>query len=165
MNLFYFYLPEEIFVALSFLVLVIVLKRIFWKPIIKMIEDRQQLVSNQLQDAADAQTIINKMQKQQATQNIELEQLAIEKTKEAHEHAAQEYERIICEAREKAQAIINSGEEKAKRHYQQAIKDSKEAITSLALTATAAIVESSVDNTTNRTLINAILSRAGVGNE
>jgi len=163
MNMFDFYIPEKIFVALSLLILVLILKRLFWEPVIKIIDDRQKGVDDLLESAKNAQRIIDKMEAQRAHQESYLERQASERLKEARDRAGREYERIINEAKEKAHKIVSAGEEAAGREYQQVMVKSREAIISLALGAASIIVESSMDSEKNRELIEAMLRRAGVG--
>jgi F-type H+-transporting ATPase subunit b len=163
MNMFDFYIPEKIFVALSLLILVFILKRIFWEPVIRIIDDRQKGVDDMLQNAKDAQRIIDKMAEQRAHQESYLERQASERMKNARDRAGREYERIINEAKEKAHKIVAAGEEAARREYQQVMVKSREAIISLALGAASIIVESSMDSEKNRELIEAMLRRDGVG--
>lgn len=163
MNMFDFYIPEEIFVALSLLILVFVLKRLFWAPVIRIIDDRQKGVDDMLQSADNAQRLIDKMERQRAHQESYLERQASERMIDSRERAGREYERIVNEAKEKAHKIVKAGEEAASREYQQVMVKSREAIISLALGAASIIVESSMDSEKNRELIEAMLKRAGVG--
>ena len=163
MDMFDFYIPEKIFVALSLLILVFVLKRLFWEPVLKIIDDRQKGVDDMLQSAKNAQRIIEKMEEQRAHQESYLERQASERIKVARDRAGREYERIINEAKEKAHKIVAAGEEAANREYQQVMVKSREAIISLALGAASIVVESSMDSEKNRELIKAMLKRAGVG--
>jgi len=163
MDMFDFYIPEKIFVALSLLILVFVLKRIFWEPVIRIIDDRRKGVDDMLQSANDAQRLIDKMEQQRAHQESYLERQASERMMEARNRAGREYERIINEAKVKAHKIVAAGEEAAGREYQQVMVKSREAIISLALGAASILVESSMDSEKNRELIEAMLKRAGVG--
>jgi F-type H+-transporting ATPase subunit b len=165
MNLFDFYIPEEILVALSLLVLVFVLRRFFWRPVIKIIDNRQKSVDDMLQGAEDAKRIIAEMEEKSARHDAGMEQRIAEKTKEARERATREYDRIIAEAEEKAHTIVEAGEEKARRTYEQSVSEAREAVVMLALGAASAIVESSMDSEKNRELIEAMLQKAGVGHD
>jgi F-type H+-transporting ATPase subunit b len=165
MNLLDFYIPEEILVALSLLILLFVLKRIFWKPVMKIIDNRQKGVDAMLQGAEDAQRIITEMKKQRASHDEELERQVITKMKEARERAGREYDRIIAEAEEKAHKLLETGEERARREYQQIMGESQEAIIALSLSAASKIVETSMDSEKNRKLIETMLQKAGVSHE
>jgi len=162
MNIFNFYIPEQILVAFSLIVLMFVLSRILWKPLTNIIESRQKDVDDMLHSAEEAKTIVTDMEKRRANQNAELERLIADKTNEARERAAREYNRIVKEAEEKAHSIIKSGEEKAARDYQRKMSESREAVITLALGAAAAIVESSMDSDKNRALIDSMLRKNGI---
>ena len=165
MNLFEFYIPEEILVALSLLVLMFVLTRVFWKPLMKVIDNRQTSVDDMLQSAEDAKKIISQMEEQRASHDEELGRQAALIVKEARDFAAREHDRIIAEANEKAHKLEEAGEDKARRAFEQSICESREAIIALALEAASKVVESSMDSEKNRGLIENILKKAGAGNE
>jgi len=161
MNLFDFNIPEQILVALSLLILIIVLRRFFWKPVIKIIEDRQKNVEVMLKAAEEAKAQVVQMEEMTQHQRHELEQMIADKTNQARMSAQDEQERIISDAKKKACEIITSAEQRSKREYEQAIADSKKDITSLALSAASAVISSSMDSDTNRALIDSILSKQG----
>jgi len=162
MNIFDFYIPEQILVAFSLIVLMFVLTRILWKPLANIIDSRQKGVDDMLKSAQEAKAIVAAMEKRRVNQNEELERLITDKTNEARERALREYNRIVKEAEEKAHSIVKMGEEKAARDYQQMMSESQEAVIKLALGAAAAIVESSMDSEKNRTLIDSMLRKSGI---
>ena len=161
MNIFDFYIPEQILVAFSLIVLVFVLKRILWEPLIKIIDGRQADVDDMLRRAEEAKITTAEMETRRVNQAAELERLIADKTKEARERAEREYNRIVAEAAEKAHNIIKAGEEKAAREYERMMSESRETVITLALGAAAAIVESSMDSEKNRALIESMLSKSG----
>jgi len=115
-----------------------------------------------LHSAEEAKKIVADMEKQRVNQSAELERLIADKTNEARERAAREYNRIVKEAEEKAHGIVKAGEEKAARDYQQMMSESREAVITLALGAAAAIVETSMDSEKNRALIESMLRKSGM---
>ena len=163
MNLLEFYIPEEILVAFTLLVLVFVLTKILWKPLMKVIDSRREAVDDMLTSAEDAKRIIAEMEEQRRNHEAELERRTVEQMKEARALAGREHDRIIAEAKFKAGKYAEAGEEKARRAYEQSMSEAGEAIVSLALGAATMIVESSMDSEKNRELIEAMLQKAGVG--
>jgi len=162
MNIFDFYIPEQILVAFSLIVLMIVLTKILWRPLTNIIDSRQKDVDDMLLSAEEAKAIVADMETQRVNQSAELERMVTDKTNEARERAVREYNRIVAEAEEKAHNIIKAGEEKAARDYQQMMSESQEAVIKLALGAAAAIVESSMDSEKNRALIDSMLRKSGM---
>jgi F-type H+-transporting ATPase subunit b len=161
MNLFDFYIPEEIFVALSLIILFVILRRFFWKPVMKIIDTRQKNADDMIARAEEAEKTAAELELQRVRQEAELERQVVEKIKEARERAAREYDRIVSEAEEKAHGIVTAAEEKAKREYEQAMSEAREAIVTLALHAASAVVSTSMDSEKNRILIESMLSQAG----
>ena len=162
MNIFDFYIPEQILVAFSLIVLTFVLTRLLWKPLTNIIDSRQKDVDDMLRNAEEAKVIIADMETKRLNQNAQLERLITDKTNEARERAGREYNRIVAEAEEKAHNIVKAGEEKAAREYQRIMSESREAVITLALGAAAAIVESSMDSEKNRALIESMLRKSGI---
>ena len=162
MNIFDFYIPEQILVAFSLIVLMLVLTKILWKPLTNIIDNRQKDVDDMLRGAKEAKAFAADMETKRVNQNAELERLITDKTNEARESARREYNRIVAEAEEKAHSIVKAGEEKAAREYQQMMSESREAVITLALGAAAAIVESSMDSEKNRALIDSMLRKSGI---
>lgn len=158
-----FYLPEEVLVAFSLLVLLFVLTRVFWKPLMKIIEDRQKGVDDMLEQADDAKKVIAEMEEQRRSHDADLERQVVEKMKEARELATREYDRIIAEAEKKARMITEAGEMKARRAYERSMSESNEAIINLALGAASIIARSSMDSEKNRQLIEAMLQKQAAG--
>ena len=112
MNILDFYIPEQILVAFSLIVLMFVLTRILWKPLMNIIDKRQKDVDDMLHNAEEAKVIVAEMETKRINQNAQLERLIVDKTNEARERAGREYNRIVAEAEEKAHTIIKAGEEK-----------------------------------------------------
>jgi len=162
MNIFDFYIPEQILVAFSLIVLMFVLTKILWKPLTNIIDTRQKDVDDMLNSAQEAKALVADMETKRVNQSAELERLIADKTNEARERAGREYNRIVAEAEEKAHSIIKASEEKAARDYQQMMSESQEAVIKLALGAAAAIVESSMDSDKNRALIESMLRKSGM---
>ena len=162
MNIFDFYIPEQVLVAFSLIVLMLVLTKILWKPLTNIIDTRQKDVDDMLNSAQEAKALVADMETKRVNQSAELERLITDKTNEARERAGREYNRIVAEAEEKAHNIIKASEEKAARDYQQMMSESQEAVIKLALGAAAAIVESSMDSDKNRALIESMLRKSGM---
>jgi F-type H+-transporting ATPase subunit b len=161
MNLLDFYIPEDILVALSLLILVVLLRRFLWKPIMKVVDGRRQRVDDMLRSADDAKKLVAEMEAERASHSADLERQRVEMTKDARERASREYDRIVGEAEKKASEIIEAGEEKARRAYEQIMSEAQEAIVSLALGAASAVVESRMDSDGNRAFVEAMLQKAG----
>jgi len=165
MNLFNFYIPEEILVALSLIILVLVLTRILWKPLMKIIDSRQEGIDDSLRGAEEARKVVADMEEQRAKHDADLERQTLEKMKEARELAGREYDRIIADAEAKARKFTEAAEEKARRAFEQSMAESQETIIATALTIASKIIETSVDTEKNREYIISILQKAGASHD
>jgi F-type H+-transporting ATPase subunit b len=109
-----FLIPEVgtvIWMALIFLIVVFIMGKFAWKPLIKAIEDREKTISDSLAAAEEARALLTDLEKEKEAirkqSKIERELLIKEgndlKEKiiaEAMEHARTEAERVIAHAQE-----------------------------------------------------------------
>jgi F-type H+-transporting ATPase subunit b len=105
----------------AFLIMYWVLKRFAWKPLMKLMDDRKQLISSDFETIRNEKNEIEKIKEdyRQKLKSLESEsKLKIHEAVEKGEELAQE---IAKEARMKAQDILN----KAEREMEQEIKDAK----------------------------------------
>jgi len=159
MNILEFHIPEEILVALSLLILILVLGRIFWKPVMKVIEERQSGIDAALKSAEDSKNFAAELDKKYENQSAELDKLIAEKTKTANDNAQSEFNRIIDEAKDRAKHIVASAEAKAVKEHQKMLHDAQDEIVTLAMTAAGKVVQTSMDTETNREIVRNFLTQ------
>jgi F-type H+-transporting ATPase subunit b len=162
MNLLDFYIPEWFFVALNLVVLVAALRKLLWKPVTQIMEDRQAKIARALLDAEEAEAQARQMDERRVQQEAELEKMTREKMREARERAGREYDRIVAEAGDKAAIIIAGAEAKARQEQARILNEVREQMTDIVLRATTALIEEKMDGETNRRLVKAILDREEV---
>jgi F-type H+-transporting ATPase subunit b len=162
MNLLDFYIPEWFFVALNLVVLVAALRKLLWKPVTRIMEDRQEKVAQMLRDAEEAEERTREMEARVARQEAELETMTREKMREARARAGREYDRIVAEAGDKAANIVAGAEARARQEQARILRESKEQMADVILRATAALIAEKMDEEANRRLVEAILEKEGV---
>ncbi|MBI1222374.1 MAG: F0F1 ATP synthase subunit B [Bacteroidetes bacterium] len=96
-----------------FLVIVFLLKKLAWKPILKAIKDREDSIEEALNAAEKARTEMNQLQSGIA---------------EAKKEAASERERIMKEANEMKSSILDQAKKDAQAEAQRIVADAREAI-------------------------------------
>ena len=161
MNLFEFYIPEWFFVALSLVILVLALKKLLWKPVNKILDERKEKVSKSLLDAEAIAVEMSTMDERRQTLERKLDKLTAEQMKEARVRAGREYDRIVSEADEKARAIIAAAQTQIRREKDAMLREAKSEIVTAALAAAGVIMEANMDSDQNGRLIEAFLAKSG----
>ena len=98
---------------LVFLIIVFMLKKLAWKPILSAIKDREDSIEEALQTAAKARSEMNQLQASIA---------------DAKKEAAAERERIMKEAGEMKLAILSQAKKDAQAEAGRIVDDAREAI-------------------------------------
>lgn len=119
--------------TISFLVLLIILRKFAWKPILGMIKQREESINNALNAAADAE-------KKLATLQSENEALLVEARKERDlilKEAREAREKIVTDARsiaqEEADRLLKSARENIQNEKMKAITDLRNQVATLSI--------------------------------
>ena len=161
MDLFNFYIPEWFFVAFSLLVLVFVLRKILWKPVNKILDERQEKITTALKDADDIEAEKRGMDVRRAELEAEMNNYTAEQMKDARVRAGKEYDRIVAEAEEKSRAILLSARTQAEREREGIFREARSELVAAALEAAGALLGARMDEEANERLIESVLFRKG----
>lgn len=150
-----------IFAWINLLILYFIMKKLVFKPVKKMIDDRQKEVDDMYADAEASRT--------------EAEALRVE-YEEKMEHAAEESENILKSAVRRAQLreeeILKEADEKAARTLERAseqvelekkraINEIKDEVSDMAISIAAAVIERDVNKDEHTALIDEFISNIG----
>lgn len=158
MNLLQFSFPEWFFVALNLLIMVLILKRIFWKPVTKILEDRQAVAAKTEQDAEEACRVRAEIEQLRARAEADAEAQTAQLLTEARSRAGREYDRIVAEAETRAGMIVATAKVKAEQEQERIIVEAKKQITAAALESAGILLRANIDSESNNRLVEAYLS-------
>ena len=162
MNLLNFYIPEWFFVALNLIILIFALQKLLWKPVNKILEDRQAKVIKTGEDAEEAATLRAEMEQLRAQVDTDVEQRTLELMKEARSRAGREYDRIVADAEKKADLILSAANVKAQQEQDRLAVEFKKQIAAVALEAAGFLMRSTMDTEQNKRLVEAFLAEKDV---
>ena len=162
MNLFNFYIPEWVFVAINLVIITLILRKVLWNRVGAILDKRQETVAKSLADAQAAERALADMNARQAAQEEELERLTLEMMSQARGRAGSEYDRIVSEAETKAQSILASAEAKAARSAEAMLNAAKTEIVTAALAAAEALIAARMDAKENQKFVESFLAGKGV---
>ena len=150
-----------LFTFCNMLITFAVLKKFLFKPVKKMIDDRQQEIDTMYADADAAKQKAADLEKEYADhlQSIKDERDAM--LREATARAQKREEEIVNEANQKAAEIKARAEENIERDKQRAVNDIKDEISDIVIMAASSVVEKEISAKDNEALINSFLENVG----
>lgn len=158
MNLFSFYIPDWIFVAINLVILILVLRRVLWKRVNGILDARSEMAAKTAQDAEEAATLRAEIEQLRSMLDAEMESRTVELMKEARARAGQEYERIIADAGRKSEQILSAAKYKAEQEHDVMIEDVKKQVVAVAIDMSGLLLGSALDSDSNRALLNKYLA-------
>ena len=151
-------LAAVIWHAVNFLILLFVLQRFLYRPVIRMLDERSNRIRESL---AQAETI------REETARLEAESRGIldEARREGQQLLAQanrSAEQIMTEARRQAQAegdrLVERARSEIERERDQVFQELREQVADLAVSAASRVVRRSLDDSTHRELVREFLA-------
>jgi F-type H+-transporting ATPase subunit b len=150
-----------IFQILNTLILFGALTYILFKPVKKLIEDRQNKIEDELEDAktknVQAESLIADYDGKIAAIEEEGRQMISAAALKAENRASE----IIKAAEKEAELIKKRAEKEIEREKLKAVNELKEDIVSLSLLAASKILEKDIDQDQHKTMINQFLEEVG----
>ncbi|MDP6611435.1 MAG: F0F1 ATP synthase subunit B [Candidatus Marinimicrobia bacterium] len=147
-----------IWTILTFLLLLAVLAKFAWQPLLKMLKDREELIRSSLEDAEKAQTELAKL-------NAEGEKIINKARAEAQEiltqsktSAAKIKDETLNDAKEKAKAIAEDAEKQIQVEKEKAIAEIKGEVVNLSLSVAEKLIKKNLSTADNKALIDESLS-------
>jgi|TARA_B100001750_G_scaffold51286_2_gene39013 F-type H+-transporting ATPase subunit b len=147
-----------IWTILTFLLLLTVLAKFAWKPLLKMLKDREEMIRNSLYDAEKAQTELARL-------NSEGEEIINKARSEAQEilsqgkaSAAKMKEDTLNDAKEKAKLITEDAQKQIQVEKEKAIAEIKGEVVNLSLSVAEKLIKKNLSREDNKALIDESLS-------
>ncbi|MDR3562523.1 MAG: F0F1 ATP synthase subunit B [Negativicutes bacterium] len=138
---------------INFLILVAILTKVAYKPLMKALADRQARIANSLETAEEERAAAAELKREyqeQLAQARTQAQVIVEKATKLAEQAKDE---IIQEARTEHARLLKEAREEIIREQQRAIAELKNEVVSLSIAAATKIIGHSVDTAVNAKLV------------
>lgn len=162
MNLLQFNFPEWFFVALNLLILILVLKRIFWNPVNKILADRQAMAMKTEEDSIASADLRARTEEKFAQADVDIEARTAQMLTDARTRAGREYDRIITDAEEESQRIHAMAKTKADQELEKMLAEARNQVSAMAIEAAGVLLRENMDGARNKKLIEAYLAEKDV---
>ena len=150
---------------LNLVVFFVLMKVFLFKPIMKVMEKRKEMINNQFKEADEAQAQAEELKKkyEEKLENIGDESQRI--IDEAKENAKTEYSKIIERAESDADKLLDEAKKQAVAERENEMRTARENIAELAMEAAAKVVGANVTDKTNSDIFDEFLNEGSDGNE
>lgn len=139
--------------VVNFLVLLFILHRFAYKPVLKMLDDRSSKIEKGLKDAEDSQKKLREI----AQKEIEIIRDAREEAQiivmKAEDIARKNKEEIITEAKNNSEKILKDAEKKIEEEKRKMLSEVKGEIANLVVLATERVIGEKLDGNKDKELI------------
>lgn len=147
---------------INFLLLVLILAKFAYRPIMQMLEERQQKITDNIDSAErirqEAEELKIGYQEQLAQARVQA-QAIVEKAEKLAEEAKQE---ILQEARIESARILKTVQEEVARERTLALAQLKGEVVALSMAAATKIIEKNMDNEINANLVASFIEKLDV---
>lgn len=152
-----------IFTVINVLILCLAVRIFLWKPVHKVIAERQEMVDDSLSDAAKAKSEAEALVEEQKAFRAGIEEEKAAALTEARKQAQTESSRIVADARTRADSIVQEAERDAQSRKEEILRQAQGEITEIIVAATAKVAGVSVGGDSD--LYDEFLKKAGEEHE
>ena len=152
-----------LFTLVNTVVLFFVLKKLLFKPVMKVIDDRQKEIDGMYTDADNAKKTAQAMEAEYRQKLETATQTGEQLVKEATVRGQNREEEIIRNANAQAEAIRAKAEADALQEKKKAINEAKDEISGIALAIAGKVVGRSLDGADQSRLVDSFIDELGDG--
>ena len=150
-----------IFTWINLIILVFVMKKLLFKPVMNMFSQRENEVNSMYEKAEEAQKNAEIMESEYKEKLSMAKEEASLIMKDATYEATVRGEQIVTDAQQKASAIVTKANKEIEREKEAAVKDIKEDITSIAINIAEKVIEKDINDKDHERLLEEFLAGSG----
>lgn len=150
-----------IWAIINFFVLLAILYKFLYKPVLKVLDSRKEEIANNLSNAEASKKEAEEMFAEYKRQLQEATLKATEIINNANKAAEEAKNQMIAQAREEAAAISERAQQEILREKEKAMKEVRDEIAGLAVLAAGKVLEKSITKEDHDKMINDFISQVG----
>ena len=150
-----------LFTLANTVALFLVMKKFLFKPVMKIIEDRQQEIDGMYKDAGEAKEQAQALQAEYQEKLSAAQETSERLVKEAVARGQHREEEIIRQANQEASAILEKASADIALEKKKAINDAKDEISDIALAIAGKVVGRELNNNDQSDLIDHFINELG----
>lgn len=146
------------FAIFNFLILLVLLQFVLYRPIVRMLEEREERIRNENDEIERMKQEVNAMKEELERKNAELAAQAHQVLDDAKKMGQKAREEILTQAREEARRILSRAENEVVRERTRAWEELWGEMVNLVITAATKIVGEDLDDAKHRKRIQNFIS-------
>ena len=150
-----------LFTVINVLILFFVVKRFLFRPVLKILDQRQEEIEKQYSDAQKAEEEVSEMKKKYEASLAGIEEEKQSILSETDKKAASDYEKKLTEAKDEADRILAGAKKQAAEEKEKRIREAREEIADLVVEAAAKISEANSGEESDRELYDKFIEQIG----
>ncbi|NLO89357.1 MAG: F0F1 ATP synthase subunit B [Clostridia bacterium] len=154
-------LNEFIWAIINFLVLLALLYKFLWNPILNTLDKRREEISSNLSSAESMKQQAEEMLEEYKRKIAEAKSEAQDIINQANRAAEETRNTMMSQAHEEAARITEKAREEIRREKEQAMKEVRDEIATLAVMAAGKVLEKSMTKEDHEKLVRDFLSEVG----
>ncbi len=143
----------------TFFVLLIILYKVAWKPILSTIEKRENTIKDSIDRAEKAKEEAESLLEKHTEMIKKAEEESQKMLKENRELAEKSRQELLEQAKENAENILNKAKAEIEKEKDDALYSLRSEVADLAIAATKKIIGESVDETKQKSIINEFIQK------
>ncbi len=150
-----------IFTWVNLFILFLIMKKLLFKPVTKMLEQRENEVSSMYEKAESAQKNAEQLEGEYTQKLSEAKEEAQRIMKDATDAANKKGEQIVSDAQQKASAAIAKAQREIEREKLSAVSEIKKDIASIAVSVAEKVIEKDINEKDYERLVEEFIESSG----
>lgn len=150
-----------IFTWVNLFILVLIMKKLLFKPVTKMLAQREEEVNSMYEKAEEAQKNAQSLESEYTQKLTGAKEEAARIMKDAAHEASVRGEEIVSEAQQKASALLAKAQAEIEREKDAAVTEIKSDIASIAVSVAEKIIEKDLSEKDHERLVEEFISGSG----
>ena len=143
-----------IWTVITFLILLFVLKKIAWKPILTALNEREDAIKESLEKAEKAKEAAQKILEENQASLLKAEEESKKIIEQSRQYALKLKDQMMKESKEQAQKIIEDASSQIDQKKEAAFSELKTKVAEIAIQAAEKILKENLDKDSNKKLVN-----------
>ncbi|HLG32377.1 MAG TPA: F0F1 ATP synthase subunit B [Ignavibacteriaceae bacterium] len=146
-----------IWTVITFIILLVVLKKVAWKPILTALDRREQDIRNSIEKAEKASENAQKILEENKATLAKAEEESKKIIEQSRAYAENLKDQLLKQSKEQARKIIEDSGQEIQRQKDAAFEELKQQIAEIAISAAEKIIKENVDAEKNKRIVSKYL--------
>lgn len=152
---------DMIWAIINFLILLAILNKFLYKPLLKMMDDRKSEIKRDLDSAAQANAEALKAKEEYLKQIEQAKEEAQRIMEKATKMGEETSEALISQAREETSKMTEKAREMIRLEKEEALNQLRDEVSTLVVTAAGKVIDKTIDQEAHEKLIREFIAEVG----